>query len=93
MNDFDFLIGQYDIIEVIYKQHGLINSLIITFKWEVDCGCFSYYKESVLTVYIPNKLEDYYIEEIKKETGKFYQYILNHKEYVGELLDLRGESL
>jgi hypothetical protein len=53
----------------------------------MDCGCFTYAKNSNLTVKVPKKSKKK-IEELKDKKGIIYQYIKNHKEYVGEFLDL-----
>ena len=91
MNNFEFLIVENDIssIETTYSSNTI--SIIIKFEWEIDCGCFSCKRDSTLTILISNKSEDMLINDLKNKRGKAYEYILNHRQYVGKLLDLKGE--
>lgn len=92
MNNLDFLLGKEDIESISLQQESLAYSLVISFCWEVDCGCFTYNKESKLTIFFSNKLLDTIVYDLKEGKGKIYKYILNHKNYTGELLDFRIES-
>lgn len=92
MTDLDFLLGTEDIVGVRLRDEGIKYSLDIKFRWEMDCGCFSYNKESNLIIYFPNTLFEEIKNDLLKGTGKIYKYIINHKEYTGELLDFRVES-
>lgn len=95
MNSLDFfksLIGEYDIssVDVTYNYNNV--SIVIKFEWEMDCGCFSCKKDSTLTILSLREHEPILVNNIKNKQGKAYKYILNHKQYVGKLLDLKGEN-
>lgn len=92
MNNLDFLLGKEDIESIDLKQESLVYSLVISFCWEIDCGCFNYNKESKLTIYFLDNLFDRIVNDLKENKGKVYKYIINHKNYTGELLDFRVES-
>lgn len=92
MIDYSFLIGQYDILSVSTISEHNNFSVIFNFKWEEDYGCFSCAKTSTLTVVIPPTLEQDLINNILQKQGIVYEYILKHKEYVGELLNLKEKK-
>lgn len=70
------------------------KGLIIDFKftWNEDYGLFSKTKCSDLTVLTSEELWNTIQEDIKNKQGIVYQYILNHKLYVGELLDFYNKK-
>ncbi len=92
MIDYSFLIGQYDILSVSTISEHNNFSVIFNFKWEEDYGCFYCTKTSTLTVVIPPTLEQNLVNDILQKQGEVYEYIVKHKEYVGELLNLKEKN-
>lgn len=92
MNELDFLVGTNEIKEIkIDKVYSELH-IQISFVWEMDFGCFKINQNSFLTVILYDSLFDKLISDLKENKGIVYKYILNHREYTGELLDFRGEK-
>ena len=83
------LIGNNDITSVEVVENNSEYSIVFTFQWEMDCGCFSYIRSSNLTILATN-INDVIMNLSLK--GKVFQLIEHHKEYSGELIDLRGDK-
>lgn len=72
MNNLDFLIGEQDIKTIDLKKENLIYSLVFTFEWDVDYGCFSCKKSSNLTVYVPEEKFDKIVNDLTNKTRKSF---------------------
>ncbi len=88
-NIFQYLLIQKDVEEIILNTNCNFETLIINFKWIVDCGCFNIPAQSCLTIYTLNNSYPKIVNDINNKTGKIYQLISNYKSYTGELIDLR----
>ena len=77
-------------ISITKNEKGLI--IDFKFTWNEDYGLFSKTKSSDLTVLTSEELWDTIQKDIKHKQGIVYQYILNHKLYVGELLDFYNKK-
>lgn len=96
MNRFDELLGTNDIDSIDYKESGYsenYDTLDINFAWEMDCGCFSFNRYSHLILRFPNELLNKVVDNMTNIKGKIGAYILNHKEYSGILLEIKGDDL
>lgn len=72
MNNLDFLIGEQDIKAINLKKENLVYSLVFTFEWNMDYGCFNYTKTSNLTVYIPLDKFEQITNDLKNKTRKSF---------------------
>ena len=92
MSKLDFLIGKNDIVDVDIKKEFLELQIQFSFAWEMDYGCFKVNQKSFLRVILYEDTLDKIVNDLKKEKGLVYKYIMSHREYVGELLDFRVET-
>lgn len=83
------LLGVNDIYDIHYNT----NSFELSFSWEMDCGCFSIDKYSHLIIQFQDEMLDKVIDNMTNLKGKIGAYILNHKEYNGALLEIKGDEL
>ena len=85
--DIQKLIEENDLYNINLTINNDILNVDMIFIWKEDYGIFSKKKRSDLTILTSKDLWEKIQNDIDNKKGIVYKYILNHKLYVGELLD------